>query len=94
MWTGASSNAVLSDVWLSDASFFRIKTLRLDYTIPKIGNSVKNVNIYLNAQDAFTFTDWEGLEPERGGIGSDNKDGNGNYPRMASYSLGVKLSIF
>lgn len=94
VWTGSSPNTVLSDVWLSDASFFRIKTLRLDYTIPKIGNNVHNVNIYLNAQDAFTFTDWEGLEPERGGVGSDNKDGNGNYPRMASYSLGVKMSIF
>ncbi|SHF55593.1 TonB-linked outer membrane protein, SusC/RagA family [Mariniphaga anaerophila] len=87
VWTGSSSNAVLSDVWLSDASFFRLKTIQLGYSIPKIGKNIRNVRFYINAQDAITFTKWEGLEPERDG-------GNGNYPRMASYSLGVKATIF
>lgn len=87
MWTGNSPNAVLSDVWLDDAAYFRIKTLRLGYTIPKVGSQIKNLNIYFNAQDAFTWTDWEGLEPERNG-------GNGGYPRMASYSLGLRAILF
>jgi TonB-linked SusC/RagA family outer membrane protein len=87
VWTGSSPNAVLSDVWLSNASFFRIKTMQIGYTVPEIGNAIKNVKIYFNAQDAFTLTNWEGLEPERDG-------GNGNYPRMASYSLGIKASIY
>tara|TARA_R110002049_G_scaffold241263_1_gene415067 strand:+ start:1620 stop:4937 length:3318 start_codon:yes stop_codon:yes gene_type:complete len=86
VWTGSSSNAVLSDVWLSDASFFRIKTMQLGYTIPRIGKGIKNCRIYYNAQDVFTSTKWEGLEPERNG-------GNGNYPRSASYSLGIKATI-
>jgi len=86
VWTGASPNTVLSDVWLSDASFFRIKTLELGYTLPEIGASIRNVRIYLNATDAFTFTNWEGLEPERNG-------GNGNYPRMARFSIGIKASF-
>lgn len=93
VWTGSSPNAVLSDVWLSDASFFRIKTLQVGYTIPKIGSDIKNVNVYFNAQDAFTFTNYEGLEPERGGGADEKYSGNGNYPRMASYSLGVKATI-
>ncbi|MGK6353302.1 SusC/RagA family TonB-linked outer membrane protein [Parapedobacter sp. DT-150] len=87
VWTGASSNAVLSDVWLSDASFFRIKTLQLGYSLPGVGKGIQNLNVYVNAQDAITFTRWEGLEPERDG-------GNGNYPRMAIYSLGLKASIY
>lgn len=87
VWTGSSSNAVLSDVWLSDASFFRFKSIQLGYTIPKLGNNIKNVRVYVNAQDALTFTKWEGLEPERNG-------GNGNYPRMAVYSLGIRGLIF
>ncbi|WP_225444005.1 TonB-dependent receptor [Echinicola arenosa] len=86
VWTGPSSNAVLSDVWLSDASYFRIKTLQLGYTIARPLKGVRNLRVYMNAQDAFTFTKWEGLEPERNG-------GNGNYPRMASYSLGLKLTV-
>jgi TonB-linked SusC/RagA family outer membrane protein len=87
VWTGSSSNAVLSDVWLGEASFFRLKTLQLGYSVPRIGKSIRNVRFYVNAQDAITFTKWEGLEPERNG-------GNGNYPRMATYSLGVKATIF
>lgn len=86
VWTGSSPNAVLSDVWLGDASFFRIKTMQLGYTIPQLGKNIRNFRIYYNAQDVFTATKWEGLEPERNG-------GNGNYPRMASYSLGIKATI-
>lgn len=87
MWTGASSNAVLSDVWLSDASFFRIKMLQAGYTFDNLGRNIRNIRVYVNAQDAFTFTKWEGLEPERNG-------GNGSYPRMATYSIGVRASIY
>lgn len=87
VWTGSSSNAVLSDVWLSDASFFRIKTIQLGYSIPKLGNNFRNIRLYINAMDAFTFTKWEGLEPERDG-------GNGAYPRMATYSIGAMATIF
>jgi TonB-linked SusC/RagA family outer membrane protein len=86
VWTGASSNAVLSDVWLSNAAFFRIKMIQIGYTFPHISKSIQNLRIYLNAQDAFTFTKWEGLEPERNG-------GNGSYPRMAIYSVGLRASI-
>lgn len=87
VWTGSTTNDELSDVWLSDMSYFRIKSLQLGYTIPKIGNAFKDMRIYLNAQDAFTFTSWEGLDPERQG-------GSGDYPRMATYSLGAKFTIF
>lgn len=87
VWTGSSPNSVLSDVWLSNAAFFRIKTLQLGYSIPQIGKGLNDIRIYINAQDAFTITKWEGLEPERNG-------GNGGYPRMATYSIGAKATIF
>lgn len=86
VWTGNSPNAELSGVWLSNAAFFRMKTIQLGYRIPNIGGSIKNLRVYLNAQDALTFTKWEGLEPERNG-------GNGSYPRMATYSLGIRATI-
>ncbi len=43
--------------------------IQLGYTFPKIGNSIRNVRVYVNAQDAITITKWEGLEPERNGGG-------------------------
>ena len=94
LWTGPTTNTLLSDVWLSNAAFFRIKALQIGYTFPKIGKSFKNLRLYVNVQDAFTFTKWEGLDPER--INADNSahDGNGNYPRMATYSFGISTSIY
>ena len=86
IWSGNSSNTYLSNVWLGEASFFRIKMIQVGYTIPTIGKGFKNIRVYLNAQDAITFTKWEGLEPERNG-------GNGAYPRMATYSMGVRVTI-
>ncbi len=86
VWTGNSANTYLSDVWLSNAAFFRVKMLQLGYTIPQVGKYFKNVRLYINAQDAITFTKWEGLEPERNG-------GNGSYPRMATYSFGIRTTI-
>ncbi len=83
VWTGSSANAVLSDIWLSEASYFRVKTLQLGYTIPRIGNNIRDTRIYVNAQDILTLTKFEGLEPERNG-------GSGNYPRMATISFGVR----
>jgi TonB-linked SusC/RagA family outer membrane protein len=87
VWTGTSTNTYLSDVWISDASFFRIKSLQLGYTITRIGTHVRNLRVYFNAQDFLTFTNWEGLEPERDG-------GNGAYPRMATYSIGFQVTLF
>ncbi|HLR24737.1 MAG TPA: hypothetical protein VK112_02635, partial [Fodinibius sp.] len=87
VWTGSTTNDELSDVWLSDASYFRIRSIELGYSIPNIGHSIKNVRFYVNVQDPFTFTNWEGLDPEKDGT-------NGRYPRMTSYSFGIKASIY
>lgn len=93
VWTGSTTNDHLSDLWLSDASYFRVKMLQLGYTFPKVGKNIKNVRVYFNAQDVFTFTKFEGLEPERGWSNSIRNQGNGSYPRMATYSFGVNFTI-
>ena len=87
VWTGSSPNTVLSDVWLSDASFLRIKTLQIGYTVPlsRMGTHIRDLRVYFNAEDPFTSTDWEGIDPEsRGGV---------SYPRMRTFSLGLEVSI-
>ncbi len=93
VWTGASPNANLSDLWLGDASYFRIKTIQVGYTFKNIGASIRNLRVYANAQDAFTFTNWEGLEPEIEQKTGARFQGNGSYPRMATYSIGIRATI-
>lgn len=88
IWTGTSTNQYLSDVWISDASYFRIKSLQLGYTFKKVTQGISNLRLYFNAQDFLTITKWEGLEPER------YWGGNGTYPKMATYSVGVQVTFF
>lgn len=88
VWTGSSANAYLSDVYMSDASYFRIQTLQIGYTFPKVIKGISNLRVYVNAQDFLTFTKWEGLEPERVNCG------NGSYPRLATYSVGFNVTLF
>lgn len=93
LWLGNTTNAYLSDLWMSNGAYFRVKMLQIGYTFPMVGKAIKNVRLYFNAQDAFTFTKYEGLEPEIGWDGSTRNRGNGGYPRMATYSLGLRATI-
>ncbi|WP_422082105.1 SusC/RagA family TonB-linked outer membrane protein [Ulvibacterium sp.] len=50
-----------------DASFVRLRNITLAYDLPKDlldKMGVSNLRIYANANNPFTFTDWEGLDPE------------------------------
>ncbi|WP_337942153.1 TonB-dependent receptor [Parabacteroides sp.] len=58
---------------LQDNSYFRLKTLQVGYTLPKEWISkigLSKVRFYLSGDNLFTFTDYEGLDPERSGSGT------------------------
>jgi TonB-linked SusC/RagA family outer membrane protein len=59
--TGKSSR------WVQDGSFLRIKLVSLGYTIPKSVLSktfLSSARIYLTASNLFTFTGYDGYDPE------------------------------
>ena len=58
-----------SDLMVQDASFIRIKQIQLGYTVPKslsgkIG--LESVRGYVSLNDYFTFTQYQGMDPEAG----------------------------
>jgi TonB-linked SusC/RagA family outer membrane protein len=75
-----NQNARVSDRWLEDGSFARIKTVTLGYTLPKLilNDATKgicqNVRIYFTAQNLLTFTKYTGYDPEVG-----QRSAGGNY---------------
>lgn len=91
------NNGYISDRFIEDGSYFRIKTLQLGYSLNKNLTSkmhVTNVRIYLNAQNLLTFTKYTGLDPEIGingplEIGVDR----GVYPQGRAYSLGLNVTF-
>lgn len=61
--------------FVEDASYLRLKTISLGYTIPKnIASKVKlsSARIYISGQNVLTFTKYSGLDPELTATASDN----------------------
>ncbi len=79
-----------SDRWIYDASFLRLRTVTLSYTLPKeIVNKVRlnNVRVYVTGQNLLLFTKYPGWDPEF--TNTANSGNNGEYfkPSGASNQL-------
>lgn len=66
-YTPGLNNTEISDRFLEDGSYLRIKDISLGYTLPKaLVNSVgiDNLRLYGSVRNAFTFTSYSGFDPE------------------------------
>lgn len=76
----------------TDASFVKIRNITLGYSLPsKVLSKAKlsQLRIYLNVLNPFTFTKYEGWDPEY--ATTSLQDGNG--PSTVTYQLGVNLKF-
>jgi len=95
--TDPNQNARVSDRFVEDGSFMRIKNVQLGYTLPKsVSNRLKidKFRVYVSAQNLLTFTQYSGLDPEIGAlnaleIGIDR----GFYPQARTFLGGVQLAF-
>lgn len=77
-----------SDLYLEDASFFRLDDINLGYTFDTLGNwKNAKLRIGLSVQNVFVITGYSGLDPEIGGI-----DGS-IWPRPRTFSLRANLNF-
>lgn len=91
LWTGPRSNNNRdSDFWLKDASYLRLKTITLGYTLPiSLLNrvSISSLRLFVSGQNLLTFSGLEGFDPE---VGS----GNGAYyPQQKLFSVGINVNF-
>lgn len=86
-----------SDFFVEDGSFLRLRNVVASYSLPKkaiekIG--LTRCNIYANAQNILTLTNYSGLDPEVGGNNIQSKGiDRGFIPITASYNLGLRLNF-
>jgi hypothetical protein len=81
-----------TDIDMQNASFVRVRNITLGYTVNgrqlgAAGKAVSSFRIYVDAQNPFTFTRFEGLDPEV-------TIGRGSLPQARTYSLGINLSFY
>lgn len=96
-----NDNDRISDRYVEDGSFLRIKNITLGYTFPKaLLNKAKiyNLRVYVNIQNLYTFTKYTGYDPEVGASTQDSSGltyglDNGRYPSPAMYSFGLNITF-
>ena len=96
-----NDNDRISDRYVEDGSYIRLKNVSLGYTLPKSLLSkakVENVRLYCNIQNLLTITKYKGYDPEVGASTQDSKGltfgvDNGRYPSPTVYSFGVNVTF-
>ena len=85
-----------SDFYLKDGDFWRIRNITLGYTfrIPE-KYYLQKIRVFASVDNAFTFTKYEGYDPEIGNGGSILSSGidRGVYPRPRTVSVGLNLTF-
>jgi len=92
----------LSDRWIEDGSYLRMKTLSLGYTFPSRWMDkvkISKLRIYATVQNLYTFSKYKGFDPEvsqsvdwkSGGL--DLGVDNGNYPHPRTVLVGFSMSF-
>ncbi|MCI1648024.1 MAG: TonB-dependent receptor [Bacteroides sp.] len=83
-----SQNTRASDYYLYDASYLKLKSLQIGYTVPKRITrqaSISNARIFIGGENLLTITNYPGIDPEIGATIS--------YPTMRQYTLGLNITF-
>lgn len=91
-FTDANNNARVSDRFVEDGDFVKVKNIMLGYTIPT-NKWFKSLRIYAQIRNAFILTKYSGLDPEISGGILDTGIDRGSYPQPRVYSFGVDLKL-
>jgi TonB-linked SusC/RagA family outer membrane protein len=86
--TGEGNNFAMSDYWLINGAYFRVKNIALGYTLPRsLSNkvNVQNIRLYANVSDILTIDKFpKGWDPEVSASG---------YPITSSVIFGVSVKF-
>lgn len=95
----SASNYRLSNRFVEDGSYVRLKNISLGYNLPKSLYSkygISNIKVYSNMQNVLTFTKYKGYDPEVGAINQNqllNGIDNGRYPSPVTTTLGINVNF-
>ena len=95
--TNTNINWQFSDLYIQDGDYLRISNITLGYDFAKLINvkAISQARLYFQVQNAFTFTKYDGMDPEIGYGTSDWVSGIdlGYYPRPRTFLVGVNLKF-
>lgn len=95
-----NDNMRISDFYVEDGSYLRLKNVQLGYTFPKeLVQKIKiqNLRVYISGQNLFTITKYRGADPEIGQLSSTDYLSRGfdygTYPQSRTLTGGLSLTF-
>jgi iron complex outermembrane receptor protein len=83
-----TSDVIISDIYVENASFLRMDNVTLGYTLQEPFKGFKSIRFWTGVQNVFVWTDYSGLDPEVFG-GIDNTI----YPRPRTFLFGANIKF-
>ena len=86
----------VSSFYVEDGSYLRCKLITLGYTLPKKWLGDYSLRLYFSAQNLFTITNYDGMDPERpfyDGSVIEKGIGNAKYPTPQTYLFGIDFKF-
>lgn len=83
-----TSDAIISDVYVENASFLKMDNITLGYTFRELSNVIKSVRVWGGIQNVFVLTEYSGLDPE-----VFNGIDNTIYPRPRNILIGANIKF-
>lgn len=90
----------ISDIYIEDASYFRLQNLTVGYDFKHIWKSCpfQQLRLYFAAQNLFTITGYKGMDPENGSALNSSEPwvtgvDVGNYPQPRTFMFGVNVKF-
>jgi len=95
-----NQNSRISDFYVEDGSYLRLKNIRLGYSVPSglldgLGAGLSRARLYVSAKNLFTVTGYDGYTPEIGVNNStlDRGIDRATYPQPRVYTVGINLGF-
>lgn len=87
----SSSRQVVSDFWLQDVSYLRLKNLQFGYTLPKsVLNhlGIENIRVYYSVENLLTFDSMKvNIAPEA------TSQRLSSYPLLRTHAFGINIAF-
>jgi hypothetical protein len=93
---GDSNNWVVSDLYVQDGSYLRLKNITLGYTLPRKLTQRLNISrlrFYVMAENLVTWTKYWGFDPEIGTSSTSLGVDYGVYPQARVWTVGFNISL-
>ncbi len=92
-----STNTQSNSFYVENGNYLRMQNLTLGYTLPsdlQAKLKMTKLRVYVAANNLFTITKYNGLDPSVGGAADTNFGIDvGNYPITRSYTVGINLGF-